>query len=153
ALIKTSGALSSVVSPGGSGPTRNCDWWFFEKLVVLDTSGRYVFQSKETEAHGEWQTFLSQLKAHRRNQPLNGVIISLAADVCASRPLDKLKEQAAQLCERLDEMSQALGVKFPVYVVVSKCDLVPGFSELFHVLPEKNRGQVLGYVNPDGAHD
>ncbi len=153
ALIKTAGPLSSVVTPGESGPTRNCDWWFFDKLVVLDVSGRYVFQAKESEAQGEWQTLLAQLKAHRRNEPLNGVVVTLTADACASRPLEKLKEQAAQLRERLDEMSQILGLKFPVYLVVSKCDLIPGFSQFFDILPEQTRGQALGYVNTEDVQN
>ena len=28
----------------GSGGTRNCDWWFTEEAVILDTAGRFTFQ-------------------------------------------------------------------------------------------------------------
>jgi type VI secretion system protein ImpL len=45
ALIKGSRPLSSVAA-GQEGPTRNCDWWFFDKAVVLDASGRYAFHTK-----------------------------------------------------------------------------------------------------------
>ena len=149
ALIKSAGPLSSVVSPGGDGPTRNCDWWFFHKLVVLDTSGRYVFHAKESEAAGEWRTLLGELRLNRRNEPLNGVLVALPADALASRSLDKLKEQAGQIRERLDEITHTLGVKFPVYLIFSKCDLIPGFSECFDALPEPLRGQAFGYLNPE----
>jgi len=149
ALIKSGGSLSSVVTPGSDGPTRNCDWWFFPKAVVLDASGRYAFQSKESEAQGEWRTLLSQLRTNRRSEPLNGVVVMLAADALASRPVDKLKEQAAQLRERLDEVTQLLGIKIPVYLVVSKCDVVPGFNEVFNGLPERARSQALGHANSD----
>jgi type VI secretion system protein ImpL len=148
-LIKSAGPLSSVVTPGGEGPTRNCDWWFFEKTVVLDLSGRYVFQSKESDAAGEWRALLGLLKTEKRREPLNGVIVTLPADSLISKPLDKLREQAALLRERLDEINQSLGIKFPVYLVINKSDLIVGFHEFLLTFPEQVKGQALGYVNSD----
>jgi hypothetical protein len=81
ALIRASRPLSSVTS-GEEGPTRNCDWWFFDKLLLVDTSGRYVFQAKETDSAGEWEELLSLLKNNRRREPVNGVLVALP--VCPS---------------------------------------------------------------------
>jgi type VI secretion system protein ImpL len=148
-LLKAAGPLSSVTTPGGDGPTRNCDWWFFDKSVLLDLSGRYVFQAKESDAAGEWQALLSLLKTDRRREPINGVIVTLPVDSLISRPFDKLKEQAALLRERLDEVNQQLGVRFPVYLMVTKCDLIAGFHEVQQALPDQVKGQAMGYVNPD----
>ncbi len=149
ALIKASGPLSSVTTPGQDGHTRNCDWWFFDKLLVLDTSGRYAFQAKGSESAGEWQELVNLLRTNRRKEPVNGVLIALPADSLASKPVDKLKEQAAQLRERLDEMAQRLGVKFPVYVAITKSDFIAGFKEFFEALPDQVKGQALGYVNSE----
>src|SRR5262249_17910390 len=93
ALVRAGGPQSSVGTPGQEGPTRNCDWWFFDRLLLLDASGRYVFQAKESESAGEWQELLNLLRTHRRREPLNGVIVVVPADALSSRPLDKLKEQ------------------------------------------------------------
>ena len=153
ALIKVAGSLSSVATTGGDGPTRNCDWWFFDKSLILDVSGRYVLQAKGSDVAGEWQTLLSELKSNRRREPLNGVIVTLPADAVISRPFEKLKEEAAQLRERVDEMVQVLGVKFPVYLVVSKSDLIPGFDDLFGALPDQTKGQALGHVNSDAMNN
>ena len=49
ALIKRGGPQSSVLTRGVEGPTQNCDWWFFDKLVVLDLAGHYLYQTKESE--------------------------------------------------------------------------------------------------------
>ncbi len=148
-LIKGSGPLSSVGSGGKEDSTRNCDWWFFDKLLVLDTSGRYVFQTKESDSAGEWQELLNLLRNNRRREPINGVIVALPADSLATKPVDKLKEQAGQIRERLDDMAHRLGVKFPVYLALSKCDLIVGFNEFWTSLPDQFKGQAVGLVNSD----
>ena len=153
ALVRTSGPQSSVTSRAQDGPTRNCDWWFFDKVVVLDTSGRYAFQAKESDSAVEWQELLGLLGNQRRREPVNGVIVTLPADSLSSKPTDKLKEEAAQLRERLDEMVQRLGVKFPVYLAITKCDLITGFNQFFDALPEQVRGQAFGQVNPEALND
>ena len=151
ALVRASGPQSSVVTKGQDGPTQNCDWWFFDKLLVLDMSGRYVLQANESQSAGEWQELLNLLRSNRRREPINGVIITVAADSLVSRPVDKLKEQAAQLRERLDEMIHRLGVRFPVYLAVGKCDLIAGFNEFWTALPDQEKGQALGHVNSDAV--
>ena len=152
-LVRTSGPQSSVTSRAQDGPTRNCDWWFFDKVVVLDTSGRYAFQAKESDSAVEWQELLGLLGNQRRREPVNGVIVTLPADSLSSKPTDKLKEEAAQLRARLDEMVQRLGVKFPVYLAITKCDLITGFNQFFDALPEQVRGQAFGQVNPEALND
>ena len=151
-LIKASGPFSSVVTPGQEGPTRNCDWWFFDKTLILDTSGRYVFQAKGSDSAQEWQELLNLLQTNRRKEPVNGVLITVPADSLALKPVDKLKEEAAQLRERVDEMVQRLGVRFPVYLTISKCDLIAGFTEFFEALPDQVKSQALGCVNSDSQN-
>ena len=65
---------------GGVGGTRNCDWWFTEEAVLLDTAGRYTTQDSYSEVDkAGWFGFLDLLKKHRRRRPINGVIIAVSA--------------------------------------------------------------------------
>ena len=43
----------------GIGGTRQCDWWFTDRAVFIDTAGRYTTQDSHhaSDAH-EWKTFL-----------------------------------------------------------------------------------------------
>jgi len=60
----------------GVGGTRNCDWWFAEEAVLLDTAGRYTTQESHQEVdRSAWLAFLDLLKKHRPRRPLNGVIV------------------------------------------------------------------------------
>ena len=141
--------LSSSGRRQGLTGTRNCDWWFFDKAVFIDTAGRYVFPAPEDVDGAEWRELLSLLRRSRPQEPVNGVIAVIAADALASRPLEKLQEEASQIRRQLDEMSRHLGATFPVYLLVTKMDLISGFAEFCGGLPEANRGQAMGAVNDD----
>jgi type VI secretion system protein ImpL len=63
----------------GVGGTRNCDWFFTEDAVLVDTAGRYVQQQSDPEIDAaEWLGFLDMLKKHRGKRALNGVILTLS---------------------------------------------------------------------------
>ncbi|MBP9905591.1 MAG: type VI secretion system membrane subunit TssM, partial [Rhodoferax sp.] len=50
----------------GIGGTRNCDWWFTNEAVLIDTAGRYTTQeSNQSIDKAEWQGFLNLLKRFR----------------------------------------------------------------------------------------
>ncbi|MDD1637342.1 MAG: type VI secretion system membrane subunit TssM, partial [Methylococcaceae bacterium] len=63
----------------GVGGTRNCDWWFADEAVLLDTAGRYTTQdSHEKVDQAAWLGFLDLLKKHRSRRPINGAIIAVS---------------------------------------------------------------------------
>ncbi len=128
----------------GVGGTRNCDWWFTDKAVLIDSAGRFTTQDSDqnTDAAG-WNSFLGLLKKHRPKQPVNGVLLTLSIqellDVEAKR-----KETAAKIALRLQEMIRTLGMCPPVYVLVTKLDLLCGFKETFGRLSETERAKAWG---------
>lgn len=128
----------------GVGGTRNCDWWFTDQAVLIDTAGRFTTQDSDqnTDAAG-WNAFLGLLKKHRPKQPLNGVLLTLSVqDLLDSE--SRRKDTAARIAMRLQEMIRALGVCPPVYVLVTKIDLLKGFKETFGQLGEAERAQAWG---------
>ena len=50
--------------------------------------------------------------------------------------------------KRVDELIDVLGVNFPVYMLVTKCDLIAGFVEFFQGLDSQYREQMFGWTNP-----
>ena len=63
----------------GIGGTRNCDWWFTNDAVLLDTAGRYATQESQQERDAsEWHHFLALPCKYRGRQPTNGVIVTLS---------------------------------------------------------------------------
>ncbi|WP_233888771.1 type VI secretion system membrane subunit TssM [Paraburkholderia flagellata] len=133
----------------GVGGTRNCDWWFTEEAVLIDTAGRYTTHESDRDAdRAAWQGFLGLLKKTRPRQPINGVLVTVSvSDLLDSTP-DGLPEMAAALRARVRELTEQFGTRFPVYVLVTKTDLLAGFSEFFADLTKEERAQVFGFTLP-----
>ncbi|MDO8989124.1 MAG: type VI secretion system membrane subunit TssM [Sideroxyarcus sp.] len=125
----------------GVGGTRNCDWWFSDQAIFLDTAGRYT---TEEDDHEEWFAFLEMLRTNRSKQPINGVIVAVnIADLLTSDSAAIL-ENAKIVRDRIDELVIKLGIVFPVYLIFTKSDLIKGFASYFDDLSEKERDQVWG---------
>lgn len=130
----------------GVGGTRNCDWFFSTRAILLDTAGRYV---SETEDRPEWVAFLETLKKNRKKKPINGVIVALNIDEIIKSDNNQLQEHAKNIRSRVDELISNLGVVFPVYFMFTKCDLIQGFVEYFGDFSEIERSQIWGAtLNP-----
>jgi type VI secretion system protein ImpL len=129
----------------GVGGTRNCDWWFTEQAVLLDTAGRYTTQESDREADAAaWLGFLELLKRHRARQPLNGVIVTLSIADLVHWNDDELERYARHVGERVSELHARLGIRLPLYVMVTKTDLLAGFNEFFSDFDAAARAQVWG---------
>jgi type VI secretion system protein ImpL len=133
----------------GVGGTRNCDWWFTDEAVLLDTAGRYTTQDSDsrTDAAG-WGAFLKLLCKYRRRQPINGVLVALSAQDLLTAGEGELERHAVAIRERLDELGRFIRIDVPVYLIVTKTDLVAGFTEFFDELGQAARGQVWGMTFP-----
>jgi len=129
----------------GFGGTRNCDWWFAEEAVLIDTAGRYTSQDSDAEAdRASWTAFLDILKRGRANQPINGVILAFSTEDMMQSDAAQLAEQAAVVRERLGELHETLKIDFPVYVLFTKADLISGFREYFSTFSLSRRKAVWG---------
>lgn len=133
----------------GVGGTRNCDWWFTDQAVLIDTAGRYTLQQSDASVDASaWDNFLALLKKSRPRRPINGVILTVNVQDLLQQPPAERKDHAARLRTRLQELQQRLGVRPPVYVMVTKLDLIAGFNETFGDLPKEAREQVWGFSLP-----
>jgi type VI secretion system protein ImpL len=133
----------------GVGGTRNCDWFFTTDGILIDTAGRY---SVADEDRAEWFGFLSLLKKYRKKAPINGVIIAVSvAELTGNRPEFAIN-LAKNLRQRVQELTEKLGVHAPVYVVFTKADLITGFAEFFQDAEGAERDRVWGATLPYSLH-
>lgn len=134
----------------GVGGTRNCQWWMTNEAVILDTAGRYTTEEADRD---EWMGFLDLLKRNRPKRPVNGVLVAIAlTDLSESSPDDVLA-RAREIRARVDEVMTKLEMVVPVYVLFTKCDLLPGFVDMFSDLGQKERGQIWGFTVPVSTKD
>ena len=148
--IKNSGLRFPMGEPklSGTGGTKNCDWWFSEEAIILDTAGRYTFSDENEPDRDEWLEFLRLLRKYRPVAPINGLIVAVSADTLVAREPDDVVEDARAMRHKLDQLVGELGIQFPVYLLITKCDLVEGFTEYFGRLPRRRLDEMLGWTNP-----
>jgi type VI secretion system protein ImpL len=148
--IQNSGLRFPMGQPklSGTGGTKNCDWWFAEEAIILDTAGRYAFSDDNEPDREEWLEFLRLLRKVRPQAPLNGLIVTVSADELLGRESDELVESARTLRHKLDQLVGELGIQFPVYLLITKCDLIDGFTDYFGRLPRRRLDEMLGWTNP-----
>jgi type VI secretion system protein ImpL len=129
----------------GVGGTRNCDWWFADEAVLLDTAGRYTTQdSHEKVDQAAWLGFLDLLKKHRGRRPINGAIIAVSITDLLEQSKAEQQAQAIAIRKRIQELHERFNIRFPVYLLFTKCDLLAGFMEYFDELDRDKRTQVWG---------
>jgi len=137
---------------GGEGEDKPlCDWYFYDHGIVLDVDGKIVLNASQAISDEEnWQLFLNLLAHHRPKRPLDGIFLTIpSSEVTGQTALshDDLMVRAEYLYRKLWQMQRLTGMRVPVYIVVTKCDLVPGFQEFCQSIPPHNKRDIFGWSN------
>ena len=133
----------------GVGGTVNMHWWFTNHAVMIDTAGRLMFEDIEPGQTSEWAEFLKMLRTARPNCPLNGMLLVIPADSLIKDSANDIERKGGKIAQQLDNIQRALGVRFPVYIVISKADRINGFREFFEELTDPvMQMQMMGWTNP-----
>lgn len=92
-----------------------------------------------------WAGLVDWLGQKRSDRPLNGIVLTVDFPLLLNQKPSERKAMAALLRARLFEVSQKLGIRFPLYIVLTKFDVLEGFDEFFAKLPRNVREEVLGF--------
>ena len=137
---------------GDAGPSP-AEWHCHRAGALIDCSGHCLPDTDGTSPAAHWQALLNMLR-QRRQPALNGVLITLPVDLLQQDHSLELDNLARRLRQALAELRQQLGLDLPVYLLLSKGDLIPGLTELLEQLPANQRQQHFGIhiddqPNPD----
>ncbi len=133
----------------GSGGTQNMDWWFAQDAVIIDTAGKMAFPENAERVSSTWSELLRKLKKARPFAPINGVLLFISAESIQEKTVEQLQDEARVANTRLREINRDLGVRFPVWVIISKADKITGFREMLHELTAaEEQHQIFGWSNP-----
>ncbi len=135
------------------GSTLNLEWWLYDQAIVIDTAGRYAVPDVDKRDRKEWSTLLSMLSRHKQKEPLNGLVLVVAADRLLNNSEEALMEEGHQVRSGINELMEKLEIQMPVYLMITKCDLVDQFSNWCEYLPAESLKQVMGYLNTDDVSD
>ncbi|MBB3281158.1 type VI secretion system membrane subunit TssM [Mitsuaria sp. BK037] len=133
----------------GVGGTRHCDWWFTDRAVLIDTAGRFTTQDSDpTNDKATWSGFLQMLRRSRPRQPINGALVTVSVTDLLSRSPAERAQHAATVRARVQELQKDLDIRFPVYLLVTKADLLSGFMDYFATVDKDQRAAPWGFTFP-----
>lgn len=130
-------------------PNENTKWWLFDRGVIIDVKGGYILNedSQENDNFG-WSKLLALLSRYRNRRPLDGVILTLPIDELYGKDAaseEAILERAKIIHAKLWHLQKSLAMRVPVYVTITKTDLVPGFREFCAELPANSLKEMLGW--------
>lgn len=152
ALLRSLGLDRPIGHSGEPGEVQTqqlCDWWFYDHGIVLDVDGRLVLNAAyPTSDTSNWSFFLNLLRHYRPKRPLDAVVLTIPASEFVGASAfshDDIMLRAESIYAKLWQMQRVTGLKVPIYIVVSKCDLVPGFEDFCQAIPLSNGSDMFGW--------
>tara|TARA_R110002050_G_scaffold847_4_gene5978 strand:+ start:60485 stop:64648 length:4164 start_codon:yes stop_codon:yes gene_type:complete len=131
------------------GPALN--WWFYEKGIILDPAGYNIFSDPQASKGSDWVTLLKNLSKIRGKRPLDGLILTIPASYFVGRNKltdEVLRQKADALSNQLIKTEKYLGVKLPIYILITKCDKIAGFKGYCNELMPNTHNEIMGWSNP-----
>ena len=107
-------------------------------------------EQRKVVDEAEWLGFLGLLRQHRPRAPINGALLTVDLAELTGADGNARIAEAAALRARLAELRTELGIRFPVYLLVTKMDRLTGFTEYFGSLSAESRAQTWGFTLPYG---
>ncbi|WED24546.1 type VI secretion system membrane subunit TssM [Vibrio sp. JC009] len=155
-LIRRSGqkfldSAESAVKSENRGKEGSVNWWFSNHAVLIEPGGQLVEQGalNQTDGQGEirlWQNLLAWLENTRSRRPLNGLIIAVDIARLAEANSSERRIYASLLRARMREMMESLSTRLPVYITLTKLDLLYGFEPFFRQCSAKQRDDIFGFT-------
>lgn len=153
-LIRRSGLRFPVNDrrdgPGGQIAAGNsCAFFFSDAAVLVDTQGPFRGDGVASGSDRQvWNNFIGLLKKHRPRQPINGVILTISLEDLENWSETDRLTHGADIRQQLVGLQTRLKVRFPVYVVITKADRIPGFHAFFDGITAEERNRVFGLTFP-----
>jgi type VI secretion system protein ImpL len=128
-----------------TAPSQTCHWWVTRDMVLVDVPGAYFSH----RFNFLWRHLL-QLLAHSRNKnKLEGAVLFLdLPQLMQYRQGKKKNEMIADLKPRIADLLQEFSPSLPLHLVITQCDLLPGFVEFFGEMTPDEIAQPCGIVLP-----
>ncbi|HWA25945.1 MAG TPA: type VI secretion protein IcmF/TssM N-terminal domain-containing protein [Lacunisphaera sp.] len=133
----------------GAGGTINMHWWFTNHAVLIDTAGKLLFQETPAGTTSEWTEFLNLLRTSRPHCPINGLLLVIPSESLIKDSFEEIENKAGKIARQLNTIQRTLDVRFPVFVLITKCDKIVGFREFFSGIKNQQlQDQMTGWSNP-----
>lgn len=130
-------------------PTPTANFWFAHHTVFVEMAGKLLGDADS------WKKVIGRLQPPKAaallgtaEQVPRAVLVCVDAESLTQPSPDPLAVSARKLRGQLTEMSQALGINLPVYVLFTRADRLPYFTEFVSKLNNDEATRIVGVTLP-----
>jgi len=120
-------------------------WSYFSRGVLIDADGVLVTGAAGSDEAAQWKRGLADLDALRPERPVDGVILCVSASALRLTGRSSRQVLALEAARQLDQLQTSFDFKLPVYVVVTRCDAIQGFSAFWRNFDVARYADMFGY--------
>ena len=147
--LHASGLQSALSEEAGlRAAAQGLDWNFFDQGVVVQLRSAYLGGA---DTDGVWDDLIGLCRKYRRHRPLDCIVLAMPAALLADASPDgkqRLLARAKSLHRRLWLAQNRLALRFPIHIVISECETIPGFASFAAALPGATQRSILGWASP-----
>jgi type VI secretion system protein ImpL len=149
-----------IVGADGSGKSTLANGLKFERLTSDESSidsmwklfqNGAIFELPKMDLSDDvnkFWSFISELFVFiRPRRPLDGLVVTLPADMLLSEAFD-VEKHSRELFEKVFKFQHDVNFHLPIYLIITKTDLIPGFSEFARLLNDNAKQQIFGWSCP-----
>ena len=130
--------------------TRGVNLWYSNKAILLEAGGRLVADA------GRFSRLVRHIQPGRtsavlssgRQAPRIAIVCLSVEDLIRPGGGEQVMTHARELRARLLEVSKKLGIRLPVYVVFTKADKIPYFTDFVRNFSSDEAKEVVGATLP-----
>jgi type VI secretion system protein ImpL len=126
----------------------HCDWWVTRDACLIDIPGKYI--EGGSPLHSKlWSALLNLIKSSNCHEQCSGILLTLPLpELMKANDAHALNQLVLSLKRRLESLQHAFQRTLPCVLVITKCDLLPGFNEYFSESADDEITQAWGITLP-----
>lgn len=120
-------------------------WSYLQNGVLIDADGALWVPEEGQPAPKQWPAAVAALDALRPERALDGVVLCVSAHSLLNARRVERVAMAEAVNMRMAELQQGVDFMLPVYVVVTQCDAIAGFSSFWRSLDRDLQRDMFGF--------
>lgn len=146
--LAQAGLRSDLGEIQDTGAQQGAAWHFFDKGVVVQVR---TGSPDEGDGDKSWETLLALCRDYRPQRPFDAIVLAVPCSALldsGSGGQAALVARAQALHRRLWLAQNRLALRFPVHLMVTECEGIPGFARFGAAVPEPLKRAILGWASP-----
>lgn len=121
-------------------------WHLFDNSMFFEVPSNVFFEKEGTF----WRFLLTVFLYFRPRRPIDGMILTIPADVlCEQKDASSISQYANETVFKLSTLQNVFNFRVPIYMLITKSDKINGFSDFCSELSPSEKRQIIGWSSSE----